>query len=145
MWSVYQYRNPQEGKALPNLIRKETEMFKNRQIQLLGTAVLLTAVAMFVISAVWLPASVQVGTVENDRVVTESNPSGLAQYRLSERGSIVDRQAGLEIYLQSERVQAYPDKVNKAGLDQYYRSERESGAAIQNGLEIYHQSEWHGK
>jgi hypothetical protein len=74
-----------------------------------------------------------------------SNPAGLAQYHLSERGSNADRQVGLNIYYQSERVLAYPAKSNEAGLDQYHRSERESGAAIQNGKEIYHQSEWYGK
>ena len=120
-------------------------MFKNRKIKILGMAVLLVAALLIVLSAVRLPVSVRVGAVENDRVFAESNPSGLAQYHLSERGSNADRQVGLGIYYQSERVQAYPATRNKAGLAQYYSSERESGEAIQNGLEIYHQSEWHGK
>jgi hypothetical protein len=120
-------------------------MFKNRKIQLLGIAIVLVAALLVVLSAVPLPASVQVGTVENDRVFAESNPTGLAQYHLSERGLNADRQVGLDIYYQSERVQAYPTESNAAGLAQYHRSERESGAALQNGLEIYHQSEWHGK
>jgi len=120
-------------------------MFKNRKIQMLGMAVLLIAALLFALSAVRLPASVQVGVVENDRVSAASNPSGLAQYHLSERGSNVDRQAGMAIYYQSEQVQAYSAKSNEAGLAQYHGSEWESGAGIQNGLEIYHQSEWHGK
>jgi len=102
-------------------------MFKNRKIQVLGMAVLLVAVAVLVISAVKLPISAQAGAVEYNRVFAESNPSGLAQYHLSERGSIADQQAGMEIYFQSERVDAYPAKVNEAGLNQY------------------HQSEWHSK
>ena len=120
-------------------------MFKNRKIQMLGIAVLLVAALLIVLSAVRLPASVQVGAVESDRLSAESNPAGLAQYQLGERGSSAARQAGLDIYYQSERVLAYPAESNAAGLAQYHRSERESGAALQNGLEIYHQSEWHGK
>ncbi len=120
-------------------------MFKNRKIQMFGMAVVLVAALLIVLSAVRLPASVQVGAVEKDRVFAESNPAGLAQYQLSERGSNADRQVGLDIYYQSERVQAYPAENNAAGLAQYHRSERESGAALQNGLEIYHQSEWYGK
>jgi hypothetical protein len=120
-------------------------MFKNRKIQMLGIAIVLVAVLLVVLSAVPLPASVQVGAVENERVFAKSNPAGLAQYHLSERGSNADRQVGLDIYYQSERVQAYPAESNDAGLAQYHRSERESGAALQNGLAIYHQSEWHGK
>ena len=120
-------------------------MFKNRKIKMLGIAVLLVAALLIVLSAVKLPASVQVGAVENDRVFAESNPTGLAQYHLSERGSNANQQVSLDIYYQSERVQAYPAESNEAGLAQYHRSERESGAALQNGLEIYHQSEWHGK
>jgi len=120
-------------------------MFKNRKIQMLGMAVVLVAALLIVLSAVRLPASVQVGAVESDRVSAESNSSGLAQYHLSERGSNAERQVGLDIYYQSERVQAYPAESNEAGLALYHRSERESGAALQNGLEMYHQSEWHGK
>lgn len=77
-------------------------MFKNRKIQMLGMAVILVVALLIVLSAVRLPASVQVGAVETDRVFAESNPSGLAQYHLSERGSNADRQVGLEIYHQSE-------------------------------------------
>lgn len=120
-------------------------MFKNRKIKMLGMAILLMAALLIILSAVRLPASVQVGAVENDRMFAESNSAGLAQYHLSKRGSNANRQAGLEVYYQSERVQAYPAKSNAAGLAQYHRSEWESGSAIQNGLEIYHQSEWHGK
>ena len=120
-------------------------MFKNRKIRMIGIAVLLIAAVLIVLSAVRLPASVRVGAVENDRVFAKSNPSGLAQYQLSERGLDRAKQVGLDIYFQSERVEAYPAKINEAGLAQYHRSEWGSGAAIQNGLEIYHQSEWHGK
>jgi len=120
-------------------------MFKSRKIQMLGMAVLLVAAFLIVLSAVRLPASVQVGAVENDRVSAESNPSGLAQYHLSERGSNADRKIGMDIYYQSEREQAYPAESNEAGLAKYHRSEQESGAALQNGLETYHQGEWHGK
>jgi len=120
-------------------------MFKNRKIQMLGMAVLIIAALLTVLSAVRLPASVEVGAVENDRAFTKSNPSGQAQYQLSERGLNTTKQVGMDIYFLSERVQAYPAKSNEAGLAQYHRSEWESGAAIQNGLEIYHQSEWHGK
>jgi hypothetical protein len=116
-------------------------MFKNRKLQVLGLAIVLVAALLVVLSAVPLPASVQVGAVENDRVFAVSNPAGLAQYHLSERGSYADRQAGLDIYYQSERVQAYPAESNEAGLAQYHLSERESGAVLQKGLEIYHQSE----
>jgi len=38
---------------------KESEMFKNRKIKVLGMAVLLAAVAMFVIGPANMPASVQ--------------------------------------------------------------------------------------
>ena len=120
-------------------------MFKYRKTQMLGMAVLLVVALLIVLSAVRLPDSVKVGAVENDRVFAESNPSGLAKYHVSERGSNADRQVGLDIYYQSEHVQAYPAKINEAGLAQYYRSERESGPAIQNGLEIYYQSERYGK
>lgn len=120
-------------------------MFKNRKIRIIGIAVLLIVALFIVLSAVELPASVQVGAVESDRIFAKSNPSGLAQYQLSERGLYVTKQVGMDIYYQSERLQAYPAKSNEAGLAQYHRSERESGVAIQNGLEIYHQSEWHGK
>ena len=120
-------------------------MFKNRKIKMLGMAILLVAALLIVVSAVRLPASVQVGAVENDRVFAESNPLGLAQYHLSERSSNANRQLGLDIYHQSERVLAYPAKSNEAGLAQYHRSEWESDAAIQNSMDIYHQSEWHGK
>ena len=120
-------------------------MFKNRKMKMLGMAVLIIAAILIVLSAVRLPASVQVGAVDNDRIFAKSNPSGLAQYQLSERGLDKAKQVGMDIYFQSERVQAYPAKSNEAGLAQYHRSEWGSGAAIQNGLEIYHQSEWHGK
>ena len=102
-------------------------MFKDRKIQQIGMAVLLVAVALLVISAVRLPFPEQEGTGKFVRVFAESNQSGMAQYHLSERGSIADGQAGIEIYLQSERVEAYPAKASAAGL------------------ELYHQSEWHSK
>ena len=102
-------------------------MFKNRKTQMFGMAVLLVTAALFVLSAVRLPASVQVGSVENDRIIAESNPSGLVQYHLSERGLVANRQAGMEIYFLSERVEAYPANINEAGFARY------------------HQSEWHGK
>ena len=120
-------------------------MFKNRKIQMLGMAVLLVAAFFIVLSAVQLPSFVRVSADENDRASEESNPSGLAQYYLSERGPNADRKVGMGIYYQSERVQEYPAESNEAGLAEYHRSERESGAAPQNGLETYHQSEWHGK
>jgi hypothetical protein len=134
-----------EIRTLSYLFKKESEMFKNRKMKMLGMAVLIIAAILIVLSAVRLPASVQVGAVDNDRIFAKSNPSGLAQYQLSERGLDKAKQVGMDIYFQSERVQAYPAKSNEAGLAQYHRSEWGSDAAIQNGLEIYHQSEWHGK
>lgn len=131
-------------------------MFKNRKIQMLVMTVLLIAALLIVLSAVRLPATMPVNLswpprpdysflAKDNKISLTSNEAGLAQYYLSERGSISGRQAGMEIYFQSERVEAYPAKINDAGLAQYHRSEWGSGAAIQNGLEIYHQSEWHGK
>ena len=131
-------------------------MFKNRKIRMIGIAVLLVAAVLVVLSAVRLPATTPVNLswpprpdysflAKGNKNSLTSNEAGLAQYHLSERGSIADRQSGMEIYFQSERVEVYPAKINEAGLDQYHRSEWGSGAAIQNGLEIYHQSEWHGK
>ena len=131
-------------------------MFKNRKIRMLGMTLLIVAALLIVLSAVKLPATSPVNLswpprpdysflAKGDSISLTSNEAGLAQYYLSERGSIADRQDGMKIYFQSERVEAYPAKSNEAGLAQYHRSEWGSGAAIQNGLEIYHQSEWHGK
>lgn len=77
-------------------------MFKNRKIRMLGIAVILVAGLLVVLSAVRLPASVQVRAVERDSVVAKSNPAGLAQYHLSERGRNAASMDGLEVYYQSE-------------------------------------------
>jgi len=77
---------------------KESEMFKNRKIKVLGMAVLLVAVVMFVVGPAKMPASVQLGSVEHELVFFESDPSGAGQYHLSERGPIAYLPSALEIY-----------------------------------------------
>jgi hypothetical protein len=65
----------------------------------------------------------------------------LAAYHSGGWGGPVAVQNGLDIYHQSERVQATLANRYEAGLTQYYLSERGTFAAAQNGMNIYHQSE----
>jgi len=73
-------------------------MFKNRKIKVLGMAILLVAVAMFVIGPAKMPASVQLGSVEHELVFFESDPSGVGQSHFSVQGPIAYLPSALEIY-----------------------------------------------
>jgi hypothetical protein len=79
----------------------------------------------------------------NDKAIVPVTGSaeGLAVYHSGGWGGPVAVQNGLDIYHQSERVQAILANRYEAGLTQYYLSERGTFVAAQNGLDIYHQSE----
>ena len=145
-------------------------MLTNRKTQLIGMALLIVAAALVMISAIRVPAPVDLSWParpdfsilnekaffpvtgndaglaiyhQSERMQTlgKSNADGLALYHRSERGAPLAATNGLAIYFQSERMQVNPAISYEAGLAQYHRSERESTAAVQNGLDKYHQSE----
>ena len=112
-------------------------MLNTRKFQTLGVIVLIVAVALVTLSAIRLPAPVPANL---------SWPARPDFSFLVEKVTIpvTGNEAGLSIYHQSERVNAYPANSMEAGLAQYHQSERGSYKAT-DGMAIYHQSEWFGK
>ena len=147
-------------------------MLNTRKFQTIGVVVLIVAAALVSLSAIRLPAPAPTNLswpsrpdfsqlIVKEIIPVTSNEQGQALYHRSEWSASQANQSGLNLYHQSERVNAYPAKSNEAGLEQYHQSEHESFKAADgmtiyhqsergsfktaDGMTIYHQSEWFGK
>jgi len=100
-------------------------MIKNHKVQVLGVIMLALTTLLIILSAFSSPILTKQGQSDNILIPVTGNANMLAQYYDSERGLYVAPvQYGLEIYHQSERMQA----SNWAhSNDPYFK---------------YHQSEW---
>ena len=103
-------------------------MLKNRTIQIIGTTLLIVAAVLISISLFSVSGPATVNLDENLIIPVTGGKPSLAQYYTSERGLYAaPEQYGLEIYHQSERMQA------------------ENWSSSSDPIYVYHQSEWFGK